>query len=212
MSLSRCECILAKPLPSSAQPMEAPVEWTARHDKCCALPGSRLRSPWTSASATERRNSWPNSSVSSPSPPPSFFFFFDLALVGVRQATTRARCLQAASSPAKKMQTSVMRWLGGIIHVPSPTSHGFVQRCPPRKGGSASGTKRSTLQRPCWPPATQKPSAAASGNPTAPHQTRTWRPGPSFSHTNDNCPVHSRSFLSNLYDAHTGHLDGGHAR
>ena len=75
----------------------------------------------------------------SPAPgPPSLFF--DCALVGVRSASTHARCLQTVSTSAHTrcrrpsyVASEASSWF------PSLTNHGFVRRCPSRKVGSASG-------------------------------------------------------------------------
>ena len=69
---SKFEYIAAKPLPPSVHPTEVPVVLTVPHDMCC----------WEPPSVPQLRNSWPNSSVSSPRPLPSFFF--DSTLDGVK--------------------------------------------------------------------------------------------------------------------------------
>ena len=42
---SKCEYILAKPLPSSVHPVKALAEWRVRHDKCSALLGASFGPP-----------------------------------------------------------------------------------------------------------------------------------------------------------------------
>ena len=118
--------------------IKAPARWTINHDVCLSLVAVAIRPP------DGGETHGPTRPPSNPWPPQSFFSAF--ASVGVSSAATLARRLRTASSSAKKMQTSIMECLEGIIQVPIPDGAWF----PPRSKTLTSSERLCTAFTSCF--------------------------------------------------------------